>query len=379
MKLTTSDFIFSSKYRIWRHVLYWSIHIIFWSLLLNFMLTRGPVVSEKFSLWHNVFNVTCWLPVVIPYSYLLAYFIVPKFLLREKFVQFIFAALLWVLAGVAINYYYKVYVHLPAQEAMHFSLSMNARGGWQLGSYMLLIVHGTNVAILKLFKFWFKKQQEWLQAEKEKVTAELQLLKAQVHPHFLFNTLNNIYSFSLENSPKTPGLILKLSSLLSYMLYDCKAEEVLLEKEVEIMNNYIDLEKERYGNKIEISLNIEGEIKDQYLAPLLMLPFLENAFKHGTSDQLERPWLSVDISVKHGNLRCKIANSKNDFIPARSQGIGIGNVKKRLSFIYPGKHELKMNDEGNFFVVSLLVELKNKEKRSVISQGNLQAAENIGL
>ncbi|HET6227483.1 MAG TPA: histidine kinase, partial [Bacteroidia bacterium] len=261
-----------------------------------------------------------WLPVAIPYSYLMAYFIVPKFLLREKFVQFIFAALLWIVGGVAINYYYRVYVLVPAQEAMHFRTIV--RGGWQLTSFMLLMVHGTNVTFLKLFKYWFKKQQEWMQAEKEKVTVELQLLKAQVHPHFLFNTLNNIYSFSLENSPKTPGLILKLSSLLSYMLYDCRAEEVLLEKEIQIMKNYIDLEKERYGNKIEISWDIEGDIKDKFIAPLLMFPFLENAFKHGTSEQLEKPWLSVDISVRQDTLRCKIANSKNEYMPVSTHGIG---------------------------------------------------------
>ena len=211
----------------------------------------------------------------------------------------------------------------------------------------------------------------------KKVTAELQLLKAQVHPHFLFNTLNNIYSFSLESSPKTPGLILKLSSLLSYMLYDCKAEEVLLEKEIEIMKNYIDLEKERYGNKIEISWDIEGDVKDKYIAPLLMLPFLENAFKHGTSEQLEKPWLSVDISVKNDILKCKIVNSKNEYVPVSNHGIGIQNVKKRLTFIYPGKHELKMNDEGNFFVVSLLIGLKNKNTYSFVSSpANLQVAEN---
>ena len=199
-------------------------------------------------------------------------------------------------------------------------------------------------------------------AEKEKVTAELQLLKAQVHPHFLFNTLNNIYSFALENSPKTPGLILKLSSLLSYMLYDCKADEVLLEKEIAVMKDYIDLEKERYGNKIEISLNIEGDIKDKYISPLLLLPFLENAFKHGTSDQLEKPWLSVDVSVKNYTMRCKIVNSKNNYVPLSENGIGIQNVKKRLEFLYPGNYELKMNDEEDFFVVSLLLELKQNNK-----------------
>ena len=141
------------------------------------------------------------------------------------------------------------------------------------------------------------------------------------------------------------------------MLYDCKAEEVRLEKEIEIMKNYIDLEKERYGNKIEISRSVEGDIKDKFIAPLIMLPILENAFKHGTSEQIEKPWLSVDISVKHNTVRCKIANSKNDYVPYNVNGIGINNVKKRLEFIYAGKHELKINDEGNFFVMSMLVKL----------------------
>jgi LytS/YehU family sensor histidine kinase len=215
--------------------------------------------------------------------------------------------------------------------------------------------------MIVLFRYWVKKQQEWAQAEKEKTTAELQLLKAQVHPHFLFNTLNNIYSFSLENSKKTPGMILKLSSLLSYMLYECKADLVSLEKELEVMKNYIDLEKERYGDNIEISLNVEGDIQNKQIAPLLLLPFLENAFKHGTSEQLEKPWLSMDVIVKDQMLKCKIVNSKNEFVPLSEKGIGIDNIKKRLQFLYPGKHELKINDEGDFFVVSLLVELVNNK------------------
>ena len=194
-----------------------------------------------------------------------------------------------------------------------------------------------------------------MQVQEEKVTAELQLLKAQVHPHFLFNTLNNIYSFSLENSPKTPGLILKLSSLLSYMLYECKSEEVQLENEVEIMKNYIDLERERYDNKIEISWSIEGEIKDKFIAPLLLLPFLENAFKHGLSEQIEKPWLSIDISVERNILHCKIANSANEGVQPSKNGIGIDNVKKRLNLLYQGKHELKITHEEQFFVVSMML------------------------
>jgi len=210
---------------------------------------------------------------------------------------------------------------------------------------------------LSLGKQWLLKQKEFLQAQQEKITAELQLLKAQVHPHFLFNTLNNIYSFSLDLSPKTPELILKLSSLLSYMLYDCKAEEVRLEKEVEILKNYIGLEKERYGDKIEISWNVEGDISDNFISPLLMLPFLENAFKHGASEQIEKPWMGVDISVANNILKFKITNSKNEYKSHSYNGIGINNVKKRLEFLYPGKYELKINDEGDFFAVSLMVKL----------------------
>jgi len=306
------------------------------------------------------------------------YWVLPKFLLKGKYVQFGIIILLWFIAGWLLNYVYRIYFFIPVQEYLH--VKNIVPGGWQPGSFLLLTTAAGLTSIIVLFKYWFKKQQEWMQAEREKVTAELQLLKAQVHPHFLFNTLNNIYSFSLENSPKTPGLILKLSSLLSYMLYDCRTDEVLLEKEIEIMKNYIDLEKERYGNKIEISWNVEGDVEDKRIAPLLLLPFLENAFKHGTSEQLEKPWLSVDISVRQNTLKGKIANSKNEFVPFRNSGIGIQNVQKRLAFIYPDQHELKLSDEGSFFVISLWIELKKKTLSSMpIPFVSLRTAENVSL
>ena len=342
-----NEFFFSPRYRVMRHVLYWSIHTLIWASF--WTLTRNSV-------WRNTFHQLLWVPVYILYCYPLMYWVIPKILLKGRYILFGAIILLWGVAGWYINYLFRTYIFIPVQEAMGYKDI--TRGGWVPGSYLCLTTTAACSSIIILFKYWVKKQQEWLQEQKEKVTAELQLLKAQVHPHFLFNTLNNIYSFSLENSPKTPGLILKLSSLLSYMLYDCKADEVLLEKEIEIMKNYIDLEKERYANKIEISWNSEGDIKDKYIDPLLLLPFLENAFKHGTSEQLEKPWLSVDISVKQNILRCKIANSKNEMVPFSENGIGIRNVHKRLAYLYPGKHEVKLSDEGNFFVVSLLLELK---------------------
>ncbi|HEX6191453.1 MAG TPA: histidine kinase [Chitinophagaceae bacterium] len=362
-----NKFLFSPQYRVARHVVFWIVYTIVVALV-------WQVPGKSFG--RSLFQGVVWLPVRILYCYPLIYWVLPQFLLKGKYVQFAFIIIGWALAGFFLNYLFRTYIFIPLQQ--HLELTAINTRRWESNSFLVLTTTAGVTSVIVLFKHWMKKQQEWMQAEKEKVTSELQLLKAQVHPHFLFNTLNNIYSFSLENSPKTPGLILKLSSLLGYMLYDCKAEEVLLEKEIEVMKNYIDLEKERYGNKIDISLNIEGDIKDKFIAPLLLLPFLENAFKHGTSEQLEKSWLSIDISVEKFTLRCKIVNSKNEVVPVSPDGIGIQNVKQRLLFLYPHKHELKLKDEGNFFVVSLVIELVNYRHTYVTPVGTTPAvAENV--
>jgi len=365
--MKTNEFIFSPRYRLLRHISFWVIDLTIWAVFWTL---------AQHSIWRNLFHMLMWLPVFLLYSYPLAYWIVPKVLLKGKYVSFTAIVLLWGVAGWFINIYYRMFVFIPVQEAMHFD-NVSKPAGWP-GSYLCMSTATGTIVVIAIFKQWIIKQQEWMRAQKEKITAEIQLLKAQVHPHFLFNTLNNIYSFSLEGSPKTPGLILKLSSLLRYMLYDCKADEVSLEKETSIMKDYIDLEKERYGDRIEISWSVEGNTKGECIAPLLMLPFLENAFKHGTSEQIDKPWLNVDIAVKRDILRCKIANSKNEFLPHSKNGIGIENVKQRLKFLYPGKHELKMSDEGNFFVVSLLIHLASgKKQENFFSESLLSVTENI--
>ena len=343
-----SDFLFSSRYRVWRHVIYWSFHITIWA-------TFWVVIGIPLSFGRHFFNISLWVPVFILFSYPLVYGAIPHLLLKGKVSLFFLLVLAWAVVGLYIDSTYRSYIIIPLQEAM--GLDKIFSRGPMPSCYLCMTTSAASPMIIKFFKLCTIKQQDWMLAQQEKLTTELQLLKAQVHPYFLFNTLNSIHSFSMDNSPKTPGLILKLSSLLSYMLYDCKSEEVRLAKEIENMKNYIDLEKERYGNKIEVSWSVDGNSKDKFISPLLMLPFLENAFKHGLAEQIEKPWLSIDLSIRSDSLRCKIANSKNEFVPYRENGIGIANVKKRLEIIYSGKHELKLNDEGNFFVVSLLVKL----------------------
>lgn len=345
---TTNKFLFSPKYRVWRHLAFWVGH----TILIAFV-WQGPGRSFDRSVIQGVI----WVPVRMLYSYPLIYWVIPQYLLKGRYLLFTLIILLWGVGGYFLNYFFRAHVFIPLQDVLPFNFI--ERNAWNPNSFLVLTTTAGIVCFIFLFKHWLVKHQQLVEAEKGKVLAELQLLKAQVHPHFLFNTLNNIYSFALTQSPQTPGMILRLSSLLSYMLYECKSDEVLLEKEIDVMKDYIELEKARYGDKIEISLNIEGDIKDKYIAPLLLLPFLENAFKHGTSEQLEKPWLSMDLVVKQFNLQCKIANSKNNHVPLNTSGIGIENVQKRLQFIYPGKHDLKTADEGDFFVVSLQLSLKN--------------------
>ena len=359
-----NDFIFSPRYRVLRHMIYWSFHTMIWAAFWVVMEAPG-------SYGRQLFNQVLWVPVFILFSYPLVYGAIPHLLLKGKVSLFFLVVLAWGTVGLYIDPWFRSYIYIPIQEAMGLDFIL-PRGPLAF-CYLCMTTAAASPMILKFFKLCTIKQREWIRAQQETITAELQLLKAQVHPHFLFNTLNNLYYCSINNSPKTPDLILKLSSLLSYMLYDCKAEEVRLEKEIENIKNYIDLEKDRHGNKIEISWSVDGDIKDKFISPLLMLPFLENAFKLSASNQIEKPWLSVDISVKSNILRCKIANSKNEFAPYKENGIGITNVKKRLEFICPGEYELKLNDEGNFFVVSLLLKMVRHAPANIESTAMTQA------
>lgn len=342
-----NEFVFSSRLRLWRHVAFWLVHTVLVALI---WYKYGRNFSD------DLFRGVLWLPVRMLYCYPLMYFFLPRLLLRERYLATCFLLLGWALAGWFLNYFFRAYVFIPVQE--HYNMPGIERNPWMASSFLVLTTTAGITSGIFLTKHWVTKQHQWLQAEKEKTLAELQLLKAQVHPHFLFNTLNNIYSYSLHNSPKAPVLILKLSSLLSYMLYDCRSDEVLLEKEVEILKDYVDIEKERYGSRIDISWNVEGEIKDKVIAPLLILPFVENAFKHGTAEQLERPWLSFDLVVQQNKLHCKIVNSKNETKPVYRGGLGIENARKRLAIFYPQQHQLDVTDAGSCFVVDLSVELK---------------------
>ncbi|RYE18185.1 MAG: histidine kinase, partial [Sphingobacteriaceae bacterium] len=172
-------------------------------------------------------------------------------------------------------------------------------------------------------KYFYEKQQQALALEQQRTIAELQSLKAQLHPHFLFNTLNNIYSYTQDIAPVAADMLLGLSALLRYMIYSCSAPLVPLAQEVNMMLEYMELEKKRYGNQLEISVQTPGDYHDLMIAPLLILPFVENCFKHGASNMLEKPWINVQLRLKNTEMHLKIINGKAGNNKAETGGIGI--------------------------------------------------------
>ncbi len=196
--------------------------------------------------------------------------------------------------------------------------------------------------------------------ESSKLKAELDSLKSQINPHFLFNSLNNIYSHSLLESKRTPELILKLSGLLNYIIYECQDEVVPLEKELDFLSNYIDLEQIRIDESVKVNLKINIPDPSIHIAPLLFVPLIENAFKHGVNVSAKSPYIKVDLSVddKH-TLHFSCQNLKDNFHEEEqhSGGIGLENVRKRLELIYPGKHEMIIEDNDDSYSVTVNLEL----------------------
>jgi LytS/YehU family sensor histidine kinase len=223
-------------------------------------------------------------------------------------------------------------------------------------------------ASFHLIKYSYKslKERQYLQdtaqeMEKGKLEAELKLLKSQINPHFLFNTLNNLYVLTLNNSNRAPEVVYKLSQLMSYMLYESNQMQVSLDREIQYIENYIALEKIRYGDRLDVALNIYNNTEGIEIAPLLLLPFIENSFKHGVNNQLSKVWVRIDILVQAGQLVLKVENNKSPFpskvVEKNKSGIGLQNVKKRLDLIYDNSYNLEILNEEDTYLVVLKIQL----------------------
>lgn len=198
--------------------------------------------------------------------------------------------------------------------------------------------------------------------DKEQKENELRHLKAQLNPHFLFNTLNNLYGLSVAESKKLPDLMLKLSGLLRYSLYDTNQHYVALQKEIDYLSNYVELERIRLSKYTSIDFIVEGDTTEQYIAPLLMIVLVENAFKHFSAAKGEKAFVHIRLFVNSGELHLNVQNSIDPScapIPStkRKGGLGLENARQRLNLIYPGQHRLKINKNPDKFETDLIIEL----------------------
>lgn len=299
--------------------------------------------------------------------YGILYFILPRYLNKTKNHWITTALLLLLIAFTAfINYFNFVLNFYMSTRVGYFekmpemSYIIPRWGRQVLFNYPT--VAGFALAI-KLLKNWYLKQAEAVQAARDKTNAELQLLKAQVHPHFLFNTLNNIYSFIIHDSPAANAAIQKLSALLHYFIYECNSPRVALEKEIKMIRDYIDLEKIRYGSGFNMSLDVRGSTHSKMISPLLLIPFLENSFKHGASQMLTHPWVNLSIAIEDELLYFNLSNSKPMTTTETTalKGLGLTNVKRRLSILYPGTHSLNISESELSFMVELCLPIYNED------------------
>ncbi len=339
------------------------LHLIFWAVFISFFAVVYGSFNENYG---EQFLIQLTDAIVqIPAVYISLYVLMPRLLFQKKYGKFFLSLIGVVLVFCFLSWISYIYIQDPlfwpddtfVPEIWNWKKILKSTG--KIYPVVVLAI------VIKWFKYWYRDQQRTQALEQEKLQAELKFLKAQVHPHFLFNTLNNLYALTLKQSQDAPEVVLKLSDLLDYMLYECNADWVPLKKEIKLVEDYIALEKIRYGNRLEISFDIRGEVENQMIAPMMILPFVENSFKHGVSEELEQSWVSMDLTVKSESLTLKVENSKskNGVHEDRfdyKQGIGLKNVQRRLDLLYEGNYDLNVLDTEDTYLVVLKLNLKGQ-------------------
>jgi len=285
--------------------------------------------------------------------YLVYSILIPAFSkLKPRIMGFLYALPILILFcgfRLVVCYYYNLYVLEIPKEKMVFTSWVYAseiRGTLIFGIYALLIRLSIN---------WVQTQKQKLELMKQNKDSELAMLRSQVNPHFLFNTLNNIYSLVSRKSDHAAGAVMKLSSIMRYMLYDANHQTVPLEKELEYIQSYIDLQQLRIKKKDFIEFNIQGDHRHRDIAPMLLIPFVENAFKHGNK-KAGTPGIIIYFDADNNKIQFSITNyvyNDDSIIKDEAGGIGLKNVKRRLELLYPDKYTLDITQKDKMFKVSL--------------------------
>jgi sensor histidine kinase YesM len=334
-------------------------HSLFWLMVL-LLLTVFENTRQGFwfTLSNEVINILFY--GVIVYFNLL--YLIPNYLTKKKFLTYsgllILATL--IITPLKVLVFYFKFSKLPQLQADLLE-NMN----WY---FLLTFFIAGSSTVFKIITDWLRHLREKQELQTQTMQSELRFLKSQINPHFLFNTLNNLYALTLKKSDEAPEIVLKLSEMMRYMLYECNEKQVLLSKEVSYIRNYLDLERIRQGKNAQINFEVNGHISDQKIAPLMFIPFLENSFKHGLSSRIDEGFVNIVLNVDENNVHFYIENSKSDAPPSRdpsrpSGGIGLVNIHRRLRLLYPDHYELDIEDSPNTYAVNLMLDIEPQTKK----------------
>lgn len=328
------------------------LHLSFWCVYLSFFLyqistfQRGRAAFD----WYHVFTVfSTQVVFALIISYANYFYFLPRFLIRKNvwryFVEFTIP--------FALIMFIRIYLERYLMEGYANSNYLyHSRFVVQVIASNLFIV--IFVGMIRFAIDWFEFEAKQKAVENEKLIAELNFLKAQINPHFLFNTLNNLYYLAYTQSPNTTEVIAKLSQMMRYMIYDSNHALVPLRKEIEYMQSYISLEQLRLNNEIPIKFELIGNPDEALIAPLIFITFLENAFKHGVNNNYPGAWVNISIQLDGKACIYKVGNSKAPMSKGSNgdkSGIGLQNVQRRLNLSYPNKYQLLVeNDPDRYFV-----------------------------
>lgn len=332
------------------------IHALYWFYILNqslFPMYIGKLEEANLPVgnyFKDVF-ISVFLNVISFYS---IYFTVPRIIRSGK--KLAMAGLLLVTIGalvglrILLSYsFWKLAGNIPDEE-------LTVGWSWVWNELRLVIITGIYAVLIYYFIKAIETEKLRSELVQQRQAGELALLKSQVNPHFLFNTLNNIYSLVYQKSDEAPEAVMKFSSIMRYVLYDSRAEKVLLDKEIEYLVSYIELQKLRIREPDFVSLRVEGNGEGLTIAPMLLIPFVENAFKHAGKENI--PAITVKLFSDQSQVRFEVTNFKQSDIQVIEKpfsGVGIANIRRRLELIYPGKHHLEISEEKNQFKVQLII------------------------
>ena len=336
---------FIQKYRILL------IHLSFWCLYFSFFYYQitFPRRGEEVDYSRAFFDASTHILLMAILSYLNYFYLLPRFLIHKNTIKYLLEFIVPFTVIVVADLFLKRYIYADIGEHKRF-----------LYASKFILQQATTTLFIAIFVGMLKFAEDWLsleakkkELENQKLTAELTFLKAQINPHFLFNTLNNLYYLALTNSPNTAEVIAKLSQMMRYMMYDSNHEKVQLSKEIEYIENYIDLEKLRLNHQIPINFVVKGEVNNVQIVPLILITFLENAFKHGVSNNSVDAYILINIDIHDKTLVYTVENSKLGAITHEKSGIGLQNVKRRLDLSYPQKCHLEVIDSKTDYKIIL--------------------------